>query len=389
MCRRDRHCAVDLTCFSTICARDQTIHINCGAAADVKSSSTGILWMRDRFGSGDGRVASCGASCVKIRGSPDQFVYDTMVYDPTNNDHPISYSFTAGASGCYSLTMFFAETYAPAARVGGRVFDVYVNGMLALDKFDTYASAGNEFATQTTRTHDVFSATGQQIVLELRHGPAENPAISGLRLRYLGPQCLSGVADGEWKEAAGSVLLSLDVMDVTRRPECNWVVRKNIPGSYGGCLTTVGDALNSQCQVAVEVTIRTPGSYWLRARTHTSLTTPSYVPIMIDAAATVADVSGAGALRVHKPADVSSDGHSRWLLSTSLMSIAVTNTWTYESRLCSTGNDATGKEPCYGPPVIVFPSPGTYSLWFGPIPPQVCVDHILMYREDALPDTCD
>jgi hypothetical protein len=53
----------------------------------------------------------------------------------------LSYDIPTGV-GDFEVRLYFAEIYGPTARVGGRVFDVSIEGETVLDDFDVFAAAG-------------------------------------------------------------------------------------------------------------------------------------------------------------------------------------------------------------------------------------------------------
>jgi hypothetical protein len=58
---------------------------------------------------------------------------------------PLTWAFPV-AAGNYEVRLYFAETYRPAFKVGGRVMDVVIEGDTVLEKFDVFARVGGDKA---------------------------------------------------------------------------------------------------------------------------------------------------------------------------------------------------------------------------------------------------
>ena len=93
---------------------------------------------------------------------------------------PMEWEFPAPAAD-YEVRLYFAETYAPAATVGGRVFDVYLEDILVLDDYDIFADVG-----YLTGHMIPFVVTSDGVIdLDFAH-ITQNPAISGIEIIPLG-----------------------------------------------------------------------------------------------------------------------------------------------------------------------------------------------------------
>ena len=93
---------------------------------------------------------------------------------------PMEWEFPAPAAD-YEVRLYFAETYAPAATVGGRVFDVYLEDILVLDDYDIFADVG-----YLTGHMIPFVVTSDGVIdLDFAH-VTQNPAISGIEIIPLG-----------------------------------------------------------------------------------------------------------------------------------------------------------------------------------------------------------
>ena len=83
------------------------------------------------------------------------------------------------ANGDYEVRLYFAESYDGAARVGGRVFNVNVEGQ-ALSNFDIFAAAGNREYKAVVKRFTVHLTDG---VINVNFGHVyENPAINAVEI---------------------------------------------------------------------------------------------------------------------------------------------------------------------------------------------------------------
>ncbi|MDA0321494.1 MAG: malectin domain-containing carbohydrate-binding protein [Verrucomicrobia bacterium] len=106
---------------------DATVRINVGGGTYVDGS--GALWAADQHFT-DGNTHATGAS---IANTVDDALYQSERYGAFSYRIPIS-------NGTYRLTLHFAEIYFTAS--GKRVFDVLVEGLLAVNDLDIWQSAG-------------------------------------------------------------------------------------------------------------------------------------------------------------------------------------------------------------------------------------------------------
>ncbi len=113
---------------------------------------------------------------LAIAGTSDPTLYRTERWDaPTA---PVmTYSF-AVPNGTYQVRLHFAENYAPNFGVGLRVFDVQVEGALAIDNLDVWAQVGANTALIRTVTATVADG---QINIAFIHG-VEDPAINAIEV---------------------------------------------------------------------------------------------------------------------------------------------------------------------------------------------------------------
>lgn len=82
------------------------------------------------------------------------------------------------AAGNYEVILYFAEIYGPTSHVGGRVFDVSIEGQLVLDNFDVFATAGAANKGIAKRFNVTSDGT---ININFGH-VVENPDVMGIEI---------------------------------------------------------------------------------------------------------------------------------------------------------------------------------------------------------------
>jgi hypothetical protein len=104
-------------------------------------------------------------------------LFQTLRFD-TTRAAGMKWAFPVPSSGTYVVRLYFAETYSGAWKVGGRVFDVYANGALALNHEDVFAQAGKNAALVKS-----FSVSVTGGVLNLAFTPVvQNPFVQGIEI---------------------------------------------------------------------------------------------------------------------------------------------------------------------------------------------------------------
>ncbi len=105
-------------------------------------------------------------------------VFQTERWDPAPIPE-MQWDFPVDA-GEYVVELFFAEIYSGTQAVGARVFNVYVEGTLVLDKFDIYAEAGGYKGVVKS-----FSITADSnLDIDFGH-VTENPALKAIQIRKI------------------------------------------------------------------------------------------------------------------------------------------------------------------------------------------------------------
>ena len=143
--------------------------VNAGGPAFVDSQ--GRAWSADA-GFNTGNAADMSASYPGI----DAQLYGTERWDPASAPE-LAYSF-AVAPGTCTVNLYFAEAYSGTAYVGGRVFDVVIDGATVLKDLDVFAEVGFQKPLVKSFTVNVASSP---LAIEFIHR-IENPKISGIEI---------------------------------------------------------------------------------------------------------------------------------------------------------------------------------------------------------------
>ena len=110
------------------------IRINCGGKAYTDAKAQ--VWQADG-GYNGGIVSSITAT---VAGTTNQALYQNGRYTSSLTT-PLVYSFPV-ATGSYHVNLYFAETFAGAQKVGGRIFNVKMQGSPVFQNLDIYAAVG-------------------------------------------------------------------------------------------------------------------------------------------------------------------------------------------------------------------------------------------------------
>jgi len=146
------------------------IRVNAGGGEYTDGS--GHTWSADS-GYNTGQTAS---TSDPISGTTDDVLYKSERWDPSASPN-LTYRFDL-PNGDYTVNLYFAEIYSGASSIGGRVFDVLIEGMLALVNLDIFSEVGNDAAL--IKTMDV-TVTDGQLNIEFLKG-IENPKISAIEV---------------------------------------------------------------------------------------------------------------------------------------------------------------------------------------------------------------
>ncbi len=132
----------------------------------------GNVWVSD-YGYNQGRTTFTSDA---VLGTLDSALFQTGRWDVSNLPS-LQYDF-ALADGDYIVNMYFTEAWSGAYIVGGRVFDVMIEGMLALDNVDIYSEVGA--LTALVKSVPV-TVTGGEINIEFLH-VINNPAVRAIEI---------------------------------------------------------------------------------------------------------------------------------------------------------------------------------------------------------------
>lgn len=121
-------------CWPAAAQAQTAIRINCGGKAYTDAKAR--VWQADS-GYSSGIVSSIAAT---VAGTADQALYQNGRYTQALTT-PLVYSFPV-AAGSYHVNLYFAETFGGAQKVGGRVFNVKMQGNTVFQNLDIYAAAG-------------------------------------------------------------------------------------------------------------------------------------------------------------------------------------------------------------------------------------------------------
>ena len=123
-----------VSCLSAAAQTQPAIRINCGGKAYTDTKAQ--LWQADSGYSG-GIISSIAAS---VTGTSDPALYQNGRYTSSLTT-PLVYTFPV-AAGSYHVNLYFAETFSSAEKIGGRVFNVKMQGNLVFQNLDVYATVG-------------------------------------------------------------------------------------------------------------------------------------------------------------------------------------------------------------------------------------------------------
>jgi hypothetical protein len=120
-------------------------------------------------------AASINTSHVSIPAGTPAALFQTERWDQTTGTE-MQWDFAVDA-GTYEVRLYFAETHGKSQKIGGRVFDVLIEGQLMLDNFDVFAEVGanvglvKSFIVHADSNLDIDFLRGVQ-----------NPSIKGLEI---------------------------------------------------------------------------------------------------------------------------------------------------------------------------------------------------------------
>ena len=150
-----------------------TVAIRINAGGGTYRDSQGRLWSADS-GFNTGSVAT---SAAPIAGTTDDLLYQSLRWDDSPAPE-LQYTLPVPV-GDYVVKLYFAESRSSTAYVGGRVFDVEMEGSLRFDNLDVFAQAGG-INTALVKTANV-SVTDGQLNIRFLH-QVRNPIVSAIEI---------------------------------------------------------------------------------------------------------------------------------------------------------------------------------------------------------------
>jgi hypothetical protein len=151
---------------ATALAQQTTIRVNCGGPS--YTDSKGQVWQADTGFSG-GFVT---INSVPVTGTPDPLLFAEYRRNPTSYSFPV-------VNGQYHVNLYFAEVTAKAEVVGGRVFNVSLQGATVFANEDIFAEAGANAALIKTANVTVTNGT---MAIGFAHVFGMNPDISAIEI---------------------------------------------------------------------------------------------------------------------------------------------------------------------------------------------------------------
>jgi Malectin domain len=156
-----------LACLPAAAQTQQPIRVKCGGPS--YTDTNGQIWQAD-YGYNTGIASTNGNTTT---GTSDPMLYRSNRYNP--NATPMIYKFTV-PNGAYRVNLLFAENY--IRTVGGRIFNVQMNGTLVLRNFDIFATVGPDTAVVESFNATVTSG---QIAIQFDK-LVENPKINAIEI---------------------------------------------------------------------------------------------------------------------------------------------------------------------------------------------------------------
>lgn len=149
-----------------VAATSTSLRVNCGGPQ--YTDSKGQIWQADVDFTG-GAAASVATPII---GTPDPALFQDYRRDPS------SYSFSL-ADGTYQVNLYFAETTASGEKIGGRVFDVSVQGVHVFPSLDVFNEVGAN--TALIKSTSAIVSNGK-LTIDFTHDSGLNPIISAIEI---------------------------------------------------------------------------------------------------------------------------------------------------------------------------------------------------------------
>jgi len=174
-----------LTIFLPTFSAAQTVifRVNAGGAAQA-SLDAGIGWDLDTSGSpsalhnsGSNTAGFAGGSLdPSVPASTPAAMFDTERWDPSGGD-PMEWDFPVGTPGTYEVRLYFKNGFPGTSSVGGRVFNVLIEGVPVLSNYDIVADVGD----QTAVMKSFIVTSDANLDIDFEH-VTENPLINAIEI---------------------------------------------------------------------------------------------------------------------------------------------------------------------------------------------------------------
>jgi hypothetical protein len=115
-------------------AQQAAVRINCGGPG--YTDSKGQVWKADA----NYNTGTAKSYTTVVKNTADSALFQSERWNG-NTSTPLLYSVPV-ANGTYHVNLYFAETYASLATVGGRIFNVKAQGALVFQNLDVFAAVG-------------------------------------------------------------------------------------------------------------------------------------------------------------------------------------------------------------------------------------------------------
>lgn len=166
---------IDTETFSLEVVAPESVQTDTATRINAGGGTVGDFLSDRSFNTGSTFSTGAAINTAATPGVPAS-VFQTTRWDPASGPE-LTYSVPV-TPGDYTVNLYFAEIYGPAATIGGRVFDVSIEDSLVLDDFDVFVAAGggNRSIVQT------FNVTSDETLdIDFAH-VVENPMVMAIEI---------------------------------------------------------------------------------------------------------------------------------------------------------------------------------------------------------------
>lgn len=153
-----------------------TVPLRINVGGNTFTSPSGVVWQQDKWFS-NGLIEKLHGGTQNIFGTTNDLLYQTARYDPSASGPPLEYNIPI-ANGDYTVTLHWADVYGPTQRIGGREFDVIIQGSTVLKALDIFRQVGANAALEKSFQVQV---TNQKLEISFRH-VQENPKLCAIEI---------------------------------------------------------------------------------------------------------------------------------------------------------------------------------------------------------------